>query len=84
MAWLRRTFAALDKDSTEVERERHTRTYILRLSRGSSCWRHCSERCVGRRNWEKSKLMVAFYYCNHRHAREGLISSVHYCRDARD
>ncbi|MBA0794140.1 hypothetical protein Gohar_018492, partial [Gossypium harknessii] len=31
MAWIRKFFAGLDEDSTEVKRERHTQTYILQI-----------------------------------------------------
>ncbi|MBA0796213.1 hypothetical protein Gohar_006999 [Gossypium harknessii] len=31
MSWLRRNFGGLDEDSTEVERERHARAYILQI-----------------------------------------------------
>ncbi|MBA0762770.1 hypothetical protein Gotri_012340 [Gossypium trilobum] len=34
IAWLRRTLVALDEDSTKIERERHTWTYILQIIGG--------------------------------------------------
>ncbi|KAH1129566.1 hypothetical protein J1N35_000944 [Gossypium stocksii] len=34
MAWLRRNFGELGKDSNEVEREQHVRAYILMIIEG--------------------------------------------------
>ncbi|MBA0736848.1 hypothetical protein Gogos_010338 [Gossypium gossypioides] len=34
MSWLRRNFGGLDEDSSEVERERHVRAYILQIIGG--------------------------------------------------
>ncbi|MFQ6669896.1 hypothetical protein Gotur_034971 [Gossypium turneri] len=56
MGWLRDTFLDPDDDSTEVERIRYARAYILQIIRagelswGLPCWQHYIGKCAGRRD----------------------------------
>ncbi|MFQ6640069.1 hypothetical protein Gotur_014503 [Gossypium turneri] len=66
MAWLQNKFAELAEDSIEEERERYARAYILQIIRGilmpdkSRNLRHCTERCVRRRNQKNKNWWLPF------------------------
>ncbi|KAH1056266.1 hypothetical protein J1N35_034331 [Gossypium stocksii] len=65
MGWLRDTFLEPDDDSTELERIRYARAYILEiiggqpvnLVEGLPCWQHYTGRCAERR-WNHSASYV--------------------------
>ncbi|KAH1122864.1 hypothetical protein J1N35_006024 [Gossypium stocksii] len=75
IGWLRDTFPEPDEDSTELERIRYARAYILEIiggqpvnfAEGLPCWQDYTRRCAGRRYQIKPKSEVAYHYSNHRH-----------------
>ncbi|MBA0576759.1 hypothetical protein Golob_024931, partial [Gossypium lobatum] len=62
MAWIRKHFTELVEHSTEVQRERYTRTYILQIIEvgGLSCWQHCPGRCVRRATRKNQYWWLSF------------------------
>ncbi|KAG8493596.1 hypothetical protein CXB51_011785 [Gossypium anomalum] len=71
IGWLRDIFPELGNNSTELERIRYVRAYILKIiGAGELSWGFvvlatCIGRRAGRRHQIKQKLEVAYHYYNH-------------------
>ncbi|MBA0705782.1 hypothetical protein Golax_017943, partial [Gossypium laxum] len=93
-SWFRRNFEGLDEDSTEVERERHARAYILQIIGGilmldrsrnlvHPMWllKLVNFREAGELNWGFAMLAILYWRCVERrnHRKLKLMVAFYYC-----